>query len=306
MTSTSGPRKFDPTVTTRLDDGRYLHKFRQSFVNTFMNCPDSARHDMIGSFARTNTDSTAVGTSVHAAIEEAVNDLMEWGVAPDTASLVDRYTEVHFVEHVDNEDVKWVKRKRGGALAYGQRCIVSFGDHVLRDLDPLGTEVSFSGLEVWSDPERVITISGTVDYIDVAAMCDWKTAGQEYKRWEYDRWAIQPTFYHYALRHAPEMSQYRNLMSTTDTWRYIVFPDDPSPHPQVVELQRHDEHDAWLVQQLVSIAPMLEAGLDEWPKRDQHALCSPKWCTAWDTCKGASISDALWVRKQKPRTTQPS
>jgi hypothetical protein len=295
----SGPKQYDPTVTRLQGDGRYLHKFRQSFVGTFMNCPDSARHDMIGSFQRRNTDSTAVGTAVHAVIEEAVGDLMEHGVVLGVPELVELWHDKHWPEQIEHGDIQWVKRKPEAAARYGQRCIESFGTYVLPELDPLGTEVNFSDLEVWSDDRRTIVIGGTVDAIVRDALVDWKTAAQEYKRWEYDRWAIQPTFYHYALRHAPEMDQYRRQMENLGTWRYVVFPDDPSPQPQVVELERHPEHDAWLVQQLLSIAPLLEADLDVWPKRDQHALCSPKWCSAWDTCKGAVVLSPKWVGNQR-------
>ena len=64
-----------------------------------------------------------------------------------------------------------------------------------------------------------------------------------------------------------------------------------------VEITRHGrrefvlmsaEHYDWLRTKCTDIARLIEVGMESWPKNDNHALCSEKWCPAWANCKGKS------------------
>ena len=68
-----------------------------------------------------------------------------------------------------------------------------------------------------------------------------------------------------------------------------------------VTVYRHAGDWSWLVERCLGIAALLEAAVPTWPKNDNHALCSPKWCPAWSTCKGAHYAPS-WPKPSMPLT----
>ena len=72
---------------------------------------------------------------------------------------------------------------------------------------------------------------------------------------------------------------------------FAVVTKTPEPIADTFDTTRTHGHAAWLLEQLRSFVAMREGmSVDvPWPKNDQHALCSQKWCPAWDTCKGQHI-----------------
>lgn len=302
----TGPVQHDPTITKRGDDGRWVHTFRQSWLNTYMDCPERARHEEAGTIERIENDAACVGTAFHAAVEDAIalraDDVLLGG-----DDLVDLW-DAHWADLEDQHEIAFVKRSRKGAIQYGHRVASRFADHVLEWLDPFATEVAFGPIVLHEDDERVIQLTGTIDYIDrTLGMVDWKTASRAYEAWEKQRWAIQPTVYAEGLAtlHAQGLvspfhgDTYGGPLSD---WHYCVFPDRAQSAPQWVRVQRPTQWNPWLVEQLLPIARQLESQTAPWVARDQHALCSPKWCPLWATCKGKhlGVDDMTTVRVELP------
>lgn len=299
------PVKHDNTITKLGDDGRYIHTFRQSWVNTYMDCPERARREAYGLTVRTENDAACVGTAFHAAVEFAVNMFGDDGIQMDATEMVAEFdyqwTKLGLELDKAGTPIQFVKRSELSARKYGHRMAERFATYTLPILQPWATEVPFGPIIVYQDEQRVIQITGSVDYIDkVLGIIDWKSAGREYVAWEKKRWAIQPTFY------VPGMNErwVTDMVSPFDgssydgprnTFTYAVYPDRLNPpEPQMLKVERGGEWDYWLVDQLKPIAEQLEATelhfLSEWPKRDQHALCSAKWCPAWSDCKGKHVN----------------
>lgn len=292
----SGPSDHPNEVTVILPDGRWHHRFRQSFLGSFTNCPEAARRAAAGLFERRETDATAVGTAVHAAIEQTVELGIEhvWLGADDVVELFHH----HWGEIQVTQDIQWVKRKIKGATNFGVKCIETWAEHIQPTLEPLATEVSFRDLVIHEDDQRLVTISGTMDYVDRHYLGDWKTKSREFTKWEEERWAIQPTVYWWAIRHDPELAWIADQVPD-GAWKFIAMVDDNDPKPQIIDVDRPPEWDHWLHRKVMSLVPLMEAGLDVWPMNDTQALCSPKWCESWDPCKGAHIVSPVWVTKHK-------
>lgn len=262
-----------------LDDGRTEITFRQSWLNTYMDCPELARREAFEGLRSQDTDATAMGTGMHAGAEhhlgtgEGYKESLEAALTAFEALA---------------PTLRWVQVKSvDTALRYVTTCFDTWW-HDVRPLlgKPVGIEHSFNVL-LWEDDQYVVRLSGTMDYVDdLGIIWDWKTANDadKYgrKAWEHKRWSIQPTVYTYAW--------------WVDTGEFAPFTfaaalKGATRKPaQFVTVVRDETHWAWLRTQLMPIIKMWEAGLDEWPMRDLHVLCSPKWCPAWDTCKGALVT----------------
>ncbi len=302
------PVKHDNRITHVRPDGRWEHRFRQSWLNTYFDCPERARREAYGEVDRVETDAANVGTALHYAAEDAIALLGE-GILLDPYEVQDLWQK-HWDQRNAELDIEFVKRTPAASQRYGLRAAEAFGAQVLPHLTPFATEIPFGPFVLHEDEQRVITATGTIDYIDaVHGMIDWKTASRPYEPWEKQRWAIQPTTYKVGgatvipdLKSPWHDGPYNGPMGI---WHYAVFPEAAQVKTQWIKCERiHDGWDGWLVNQLLPIAYQLEAtergDLPVWPLRDQHALCSPTWCPSWDTCKGMTLS-ADDLKSHKPR-----
>lgn len=144
--------------------------------------------------------------------------------------------------------------------------------------------------------EIPVFLSGTADIVHNNQVWDWKTAGSEYRRWEYQRWGRQPDVYTWAAVKSGLLVPDRNGQ-VEFLFKVFVRNNNLGEQPQTVTVQRSANNWAWLetmVHRLVNFA--YNMGLDrEWPLDDQHVLCSPKWCTFFDMCKGTFVSGETWV-----------
>lgn len=316
------PAQHEDNIMSVDPDGRLRFRFRQSWVNTYMDCPEKARRLAWGDVPRVENDAASLGTALHYAIEDAIDLMMEDGIVVDVDGMIELFNvnwdrmQENIVEKIDGElqwtarspeqEIQWVKRTHKSATVYGQRCAARFAEHTLHVLDPFATEVPFK-VTIYEDEQMVIEITGTIDYLDQSlGLTDWKTASRRYQPWEYRRWAVQPTFYTLGLRELVQTGELRapeqwhmphpTYTGPTDTFLYAVYDDNGTKAgpPQLVQVTRDPTWDAHLVDVLKPIADQVrltnEGHLEGWPKRDQHALCSPKWCPAWDTCKGRHVT----------------
>lgn len=141
-----------------------------------------------------------------------------------------------------------------------------------------------------------VFLAGTADIIHNNRVWDWKTAGSEYRRWEYQRWGRQPDVYTWAAAQAGLVEPDRNGIYYFD-FKVFVRNNNPELGCQTVTVERSQNSWAWLgtiIDRLVNFS--YNMGMDrEWPLDDQHVLCSPKWCSFFDMCKGAYVNGETWV-----------
>jgi hypothetical protein len=142
-----------------------------------------------------------------------------------------------------------------------------------------------------------VWLAGTADIVMPNAVWDWKTAGSEYRRWEYQRWGRQPDVYTWAASQAGLLEPDPNTGLYVFEFKVFVRGTNPDMGCQTVSVDRSPNNWGWL-QQIVSrlVNFSYNMGLDrEWPLDDQHVLCSPKWCTLWGMCKGSQVDGGTWV-----------
>lgn len=277
------------SITPR-DDGKTQFVFSQSWLNTMLGtCQEQARLELVNELELGPTDATAIGTAVHAGIEYVL--------------LGGRY-EIEAMEaareawdaEVAHPNFRWVQvRDDAEAMALVADCLTAWHQQVFPQLGtPLGVELPYR-LFLCDGEGWVAYLEGAIDFIDERSVWDWKTAGDDRKyrsgrggeAWKLKRWSIQASSY------------------TLAAYEACFFDDVPVPftyaamtkgkgEAQLLELQRGPADWEWLRQQVRAVVPMMLADLPSWPLNDQHALCSPKWCRAWEQCKGATLGANPW------------
>lgn len=289
----------------RTGTGRIKHSFRQSTLGDLDICAERGRRVMTATMPPDNKDASSVGTAVHAAIEYGLEAVKRGESAPPLAELVS--VGLHEWEELQEapgfERVKF--KAEGRAEAFIANAIGRWRSSVALELRPIAIEETFKDVLIYRDNVRDIVLSGTIDLIDERWGCvDWKTSSDERRyqegyggqAWEKKRWAIQPTVYTYAAHKLGFLSDQEQHPFT-----YFVFV--VMPHNQValqdLTVYRHKGDWAWLRQKVLGLAKLVEAELDEWPKNDNHALCSGTWCPAWDDCKGSNYQ-AGWPKPSRP------
>jgi hypothetical protein len=141
-------------------------------------------------------------------------------------------------------------------------------------------------LPFYEDQDRVIELSGAIDYVDLIPR-DWKTSGSGmgYEKWELQRWNIQATVYTWA---AMMLGLVDPVPHSTGEHQFpFEFVVMGGKAVKRVTITRTEADWSWLQDKVIRLAKLIESGLDPWPVNDNHALCSPKWCPAWDDCKGS-------------------
>lgn len=287
-----GPNLGAPVDITTHRDGRREYRFRQSWINTAMICPERGRLEMIGAMPRRETDATAVGTAVHATFERVIDEFMRKGEWPEVWDILSVFDE-EWQYMQDTTEIHWVKRKEKGAANFGARVVERWSRYMIPLLDPFATELAVPRTALYEDDEVILSITGTADYLDSKlGLIDWKTASRTYEEWEYHRWAVQPTVYTYGLAQMVKNGDksVEGYDGPIDEFTYAVFPDRAKGDiPQVFTVSRGPKEWGWLAEQMLSLLPLIERPESRWPLRDQHALCSEKWCGAWDRCKGRPL-----------------
>lgn len=270
-----------------LPDGRIEHVFHQSWLGTYFTCPEQARAKLAHELPPDLSEASAKGHAVHAAIEAVLRDCVQ----PDEALSLAFKT---FREESAEPHFRWVKVKtENTCLSHIEGYFASWWDYVYPTL----------GASVWiehefrhlfhEDDERVIYFGGTADYAEFGRIYDWKTTMNKDKYgtrfgqdgWEQKRWAIQPTFYSAAY--------YREFLTIPEF--VFVALDNQGREPQLLPMTRSLGELQFLVRQSLEVARFIEtAGTNgPWPLRDQHVLCSPKWCMKWDDCKGGYVDEEV-------------
>lgn len=249
-----------------------------------MTCPERARHALLETYPRDETDANAKGTACHRGVEH----MLGGGSLPEAIDLA--IAEFDAISSEPN--FRWVKLKtRDTVQTHIQHALRIWDRSVLPQLGmPVWTEHGFKFL-AYEDEERTIFLKGTVDFMDDSPeLFDWKftTNEEKYDRygWEHKRWSIQATVYSWAAM----LDGYYSADEVVPFTFAAITPYRESPI--YCEVPRNIQHFGFLQQQLLSVAQYIERlGVDvPWPVRDQHALCSPYWCQNWHNCKGKYVS----------------
>lgn len=287
-------RSFPITVPQFTDDGRRLHIFRQSSLKKIDDCLELARRLMSGELERHDSDSSALGTAAHAAIEASIQgELSGQGWLSLDEMLYIAITE--FDELSAAEGFLWIKTKNASTIHKRlERILIAWWGNVQPRLIPEAAELMWGPITFHEDDKRVIQMTGCIDYVDlVTGLADWKTASREWTPWEHKRWDIQPTIYTWAHHH--EFDE-REVPSVYPFTFHVLYLDGSY---QEITVQRHRGDWEWVKQRCLVVAELIEAAIPRWPMNDNQALCSPKWCPAWDTCKGQFYAPG-WPEVSEP------
>lgn len=292
-------------ASVRFDD-KGIHIHQSDLKN---HCLEKLRLDTVAVGPRMETDAATVGTVLHATIEEELEN-----GAFDSERDAAAWAAHHFVDVLED----YQKRGCGYSMStFGDmskaiaaldslvvswyRCserteLLSAGDKPLVEwqFDMLFAEIPVKkhGKKAEDVP---VYLAGTADIVHDNKLWDWKSAGSEYRQWEKQRWDRQPDVYTWAARQAGLIVPDSEGLFT---FEFKVFIRRAAPAaPQTITVRRSPNHWLWLreiVARLVNMSYNL--GMDrEWPLDDQHVLCSPKWCSYFDMCKGAHISGDTWT-----------
>lgn len=243
-----------------------MEKYRQSWLNTADICAERARLSVVSPREET-TDAAAIGTAVHAGIEIFIQGQLD--TYEDCLNHI--YTELLALTKLPT--FRWVKYTPANAYPLAETFFSHWWNEMADNIDrsPDFTEVHFDL------PFHDTRISGTMDYANGTILRDWKTSGRgEYQKWQYERWAIQPTVYTWA---------WHQLTGDILPFEYVIM------HAKGVQrftVHRDETDFKWLHTKIANWEKLWNAELDGWPVNDNHALCSAKWCPWWDDCKGSN------------------
>lgn len=264
------------------------HVIHQSWLNTFLTCPEQARLIASREYPRDESSSAAAGTAVHAAVQGVLLNCLDFKAALQAG--IDTFQTISSADGFRWEKIKTERT----ALKHIEGGFKSWYVYVLPNLgSTVWVEEPFDFV-LYEDEMRIIRIAGTVDYGEASGLADWKLTSNTDKYgkrdgWKQTRWAVQPTFYAAAAYNA-------GLFQPNQTVPFAFWALSPQGRkPQLLRADRTWQHVEWLKQQLVFAAVLIEGKLPVWPLNDQHALCSEKWCMAWPDCKGKYFSSEVGI-----------
>lgn len=267
--------RFDPT-----NERIYV---RQSWLGDALICPQRSKYAISMPSMRRGSDATAIGTSVHAGIEQYLTgelgdlDAFQEYVHATMATELDKDIKLTGLTD-DPENLK--------------ACVDSMTQgwwDDIRPLVPMGglVEHKFSTpLDVNASNGYGIWLEGTIDYVGPdGSLWDWKTSSRTYYGKEKQKQSHQATAYITACRKL-------GLIPDDDTpsvFRFGVMVRQPTPKTQIVTVTRGPSQVHWFRRQVTSVVntAVQSWGIPDWPMNDQHNLCSSKWCDYWSVCKGA-------------------
>jgi hypothetical protein len=257
---------------------------RQSTLKSWLMCPRSFWHKTWGDVTDPTSDAALIGTAMHAGIEF----ILHGGDAQQAHRRAQAELDLQW-----DECRKVTYKSHDVASAWVTKLLDQWLDTVYPQV-PAPLVDSSTGLPMIEWPFNVtagyimdgtveVRFSGTADYVDEnGVVWDWKSAGRKYEQWEVDRWHVQPSVYTYALS-----------QSTGDFYgdfQYGVMVRGNGATGQVVQTTRTAGDHQWVISQAHTLAAQIVANardMNIWMTNDQGWWCSPKWCPAWDQCKGA-------------------
>ena len=259
---------------TILGDGRTAIVLSQSWLNTFMGCPELARLEMEGVLPEKHSPESLLGIAVHAGIESLLNGA-DYRIAQRAVTTLTADIQIPSDHKWRNTDV--INRALDCLDAWN----TGIHDSGLRSQikgDIIAIEQAFQ-LPIIEDDKFVVFLKGTSDLVTSQGLWDWKCSAKKWQQWETQRYNLQSTAYVLGL--------YGTAITASDQFVFkfgIINPD--TFRTSVVEVTRTKAHVDALMDQIHSIAVMITANLARWPIVGQDWRCSSKWCPAWNQCRG--------------------
>lgn len=281
----------------------------QSDISHYITCPEQFRLsngigplvDTSGETWRSESDAALIGSCIHAVIERELSKgpiktlaaARTWArnwIGKEISYFMENEIDYRTETYGGDPD----KTLRAVDLLVESWWFSTERDYWLhRERDSYMVEAEFDVPFVTRPDTKIIKrvrLAGTSDIIDLQEhrVLDWKSASRSYQRWEKQRWAVQPTVYTFA---AAEMNWIRPNSDGLYRFDFRVFERGKRTEAQEITVLRGPGQWAWLTKLVNNIADMMESDAAEWPLRDDHALCGPKWCPVWYQCKGAFVTE---------------
>lgn len=260
---------------------------RQSWLGSYLICPQRARYDLTMPNLRRGSDATAIGTAIHSAIEGYL-----LGEYDDLDSMIAKAHESVAMELADpNIRLSKISADPEQLRLNTMAMVVAWWDDI-RPAVALGGMVEhkfMAPLVTGGDTE--LWLEGTMDYVAPdGSIWDWKTAGRSYSAKEKQKQSHQATCYVAAARTL-------GLVDNGDAptpFRFGVMMRQTTPKAQIVTVERDANHVEWLRRQVASVvSTAMTMGVQhDWAINDQHNLCSSMWCDYWTMCKGVHWDDS--------------
>ena len=259
---------------------------RQSWLGDNLLCPQRSKYAITMPTLRRGSDATAIGTGLHAVIEQYLN-----GDIKDQEHMITNARA--FVGKELSKDIKMTDISKDIDKMY--RCVDSMAIAWWNDIRPYvplegTTEMGFKvSLDVNASNGYQIWLEGTMDYMGYdGSIWDWKTASRAYYAREKQTQSHQATCYATAARQLGLVGEFDIV-----PFRFGVMVRQEKPKAQIITTHRGPEQSEWLKRQIKSVVDTSIANwhANDWMMNDQHNLCSSKWCDYWSLCKGNNWQD---------------
>jgi hypothetical protein len=245
-----------------------------------------ARRTFFEGLTSSDTDATIIGTAGHAGVEFALTILRDEGRRVSVTEL----TDVALAEYAvlaASPDVRWVQGEYADGVAFLKNMMPAWHREVFPKItDQVLLEQHFD-VPFYETDDYDVRLTGTIDCLDLgtSTIWDWKHTGRDMKQWEKQRYSVQATVYSHAAVQAGILT-YPVSFTFTNARKFKT-----QEVIDIIPIQRTGHHALFLSAQVDDLIALHRSGVTPWPRVDQHALCSEKWCPAWDTCKGAFLTD---------------
>ena len=258
---------------------------RQSWLKDMLLCPERARLGMKKPEFKTQNDSAAIGTAVHAGIEAVLAKRVTAKDAPEVSLIRFKELESVGINYTNVNPDSWHNHVLGLTEAWVK--------DVYPSVPPNGqTEVAFAVPTHQSVNGRELWFEGTMDYLHEKGIWDWKTSARKYSILEKQTQDIQSSIYAYA-------GYKMGITKENSTFNFGIMVRVNNAYGQIVSINRTKSHGDFVIQQTMSACATVLAMTDNtgiptdnrWLINDQHYLCSQRWCPWWSICKGAHISE---------------
>jgi len=251
-------------------------RLRQSWINTFLRCPEQARQERFKLVSQKETSDLLRGNAVHHAIETYGEHMMNEDTLPTVDELLD-IAETYIAEEAPKIEVWRHSYEKIVDVALAN--VEVWHREVMPDLNPVGIEKSFElSLGVRNNVNLILT--GTADWIDASgAIWDWKNPNREYEPWEKKRWDIQSHAYCLAF-------------DTEDFVLCVLV----NGKVQIIPIVRTDKDKMAFTELCWSMVPTIMSNQTPWPMNWGGWHCSPKWCPVWQAgkCRGEHLGENPW------------
>ena len=253
-------------------------------------CPERARQSMLGISQDTQSTSTMLGTAVHYGIEQCLTEVMETGKPFTRAKTITTATK-YWDDH-RGEIVRW-NHKEDEPPEIIKANIGVWWDEVRQNVRPVAVEWTFE-LPLVVDHKPEIWLKGTVDCVQEfpQPIIDWKNPGRKPgAEWEKKRWSVQAAAYTWAIASMADQGFGEPLLFelvhlVKGTVHRMTLDFGPAEWASLVALAR-------------SAGTLLSADLPVWPLRMEGWHCAPKWCAAWNSCRGRFAGPDPWNQLEK-------